>query len=442
MYLKSITLENVRSIEHLHLDFSAGRQNRKWTILLGENGCGKSSVLRSIALLLAGSDGILELLEHPDSWIRTGARSCRISGVIQTKEGEKRELMLMIKRGASSKRVYLDNLESLSLIDRAIGKSSRNYFVAGYGVSRRPPESNETTFRSRYRSNSRARNVASLFSTRNPLVSLEDWAMDSDYFGGPSSFEMVRRTLGILLPGMKLDGIDKERRTLMFSTSDGRIPFKELSDGYQSMAAWCGDLLYTITHTFPGRVNPLSIRGVLLIDELDLHLHPVWRRNLIEFLDNTFVNLQVIATTHSALTAQQSGEGELFVIHRNKRTQLPELIPFIGEPRKMMLHQLLMSPMFGLQTMDSVEVEEAKKEVRLLSNKPQEELTVAEKEAFNLAQKTLQDAPNWDLVPESQKEQTALLKLLKQELSQHLVRHPVMKIEAVSRLKKIGKSDD
>ncbi len=442
MFLKSITLENVRSIERLHLDFSAGMQNRKWTILLGENGCGKSSVLRAIALLLAGSEGILELMQQPDSWIRNGAKVCRINGVIQTKEGEKRELMLVVRRGASAKKVYIDNLHSLHAIDRAIGYSSKNYFVAGYGVSRRPPESNETTFRSRYRSGSRARNVASLFTTTNSLVSIEDWAMDVDYFGGPSSFEIVRQTLASLLPGMTLLGIDKDKRTLVFSTADGDVPFNELSDGYQSMAAWCGDLLYTITHTFPNHKNPLAVRGVLLIDELDLHLHPVWRRNLIEFLDRTFVNLQIIATTHSALTAQQSGEGELFVIRREKGTHLPELIPFLGEPRKMMLHQLLMSPMFGLQSMDSVEVEEAKNEVRSLSTRRTEELTTAEQGALVSAQKKLKNSPNWDLVPDAQREQMALLKRIREELSRHQVGDVPKKVNAVPRLKKMAKGDD
>lgn len=135
------------------------------------------------------------------------------------------------------------------------------------------------------------------------------------------------------------------------------------------MAAWCGDLLYRITETFPDRKNPLATRGVLLIDELDLHLHPVWRRRLVDFLSSILPKFQFIATTHSALTAQQSGEDELYVIRRDSVDQSPKLIPFIGEPRKMMLHQLLMSPMFGLESLDSVEVERARAVVRELTFK-------------------------------------------------------------------------
>ena len=152
----------------------------------------------------------------------------------------------------------------------------------------------------------------------------------------------------------------------MFRTVDGEVPLNQLSDGYQNMAAWCGDLLYRITEAFPDRKDPLATRGVLLIDELDLHLHPVWRRQLVDFLSALLPNFQFIATTHSALTAQQSGEGELFVIRREGAKQRPVLVPFVGEPRLMQLHQLLMSPMFGLESMDSVAVEKARDTARKL----------------------------------------------------------------------------
>lgn len=75
MYLVKIALQDVRSIESLNLDFrTATEDTRRWTLLLGENGCGKSSVLRAMALLLAGSEALPELLGDPDAWIRNGAK--------------------------------------------------------------------------------------------------------------------------------------------------------------------------------------------------------------------------------------------------------------------------------------------------------------------------------------------------------------------------------
>ena len=439
MFLKSITLQNVRSIAHLELKFAGEAGARRWTLLLGENGCGKSSVLRAIALLLSGSEGIIELVDNPDVWIRNGQKKCRIAGVVQTASGEEREIEISMVRGQSTKEVYVRNLESLEPIDRALMHSDHNYFVAGYGVSRRPPERGDAMYR-RSNKNSRANSVASLFTSQNTLVSIEDWAMELDYESGRAGLAVVRKTLDTLLPGMELKGIDKKKRCLMFDTDDGPIPFSELSDGYQSMASWCGDLLHNITRKFPRNRDPLQARGVLLVDELDLHLHPVWRRQLIEFLDKTFPNLQVIATTHSALTAQQCREGELYVIQRSGTDHLPELVPFQGEPRKMMLHQLLMSPMFGLETMDSVETESAKREVRRLSNKSVASLSTAEKSTLRRAREKLQDMPQWDLVPAAQKRTISLINEVKKELSKTSGTTKISKAKIQSKLAKTTKS--
>ncbi len=70
MFLRSVRLENVRSLAELELDFAAaGNESRRWTLVLGENGCGKSTILRAIALVLAGTEALPELLGDPDGWI-------------------------------------------------------------------------------------------------------------------------------------------------------------------------------------------------------------------------------------------------------------------------------------------------------------------------------------------------------------------------------------
>jgi AAA domain, putative AbiEii toxin, Type IV TA system len=99
-----------------------------------------------------------------------------------------------------------------------------------------------------------------------------------------------------------------------------------------------------------------------LIDELDLHLHPVWQRKLREFLDTKLPNFQIIATTHSPLTAQQCGAGELFFLRRPDARAAPRLEPFPASPRELLVHQLLLSPQFGLETVDSYSVEELENE--------------------------------------------------------------------------------
>jgi len=420
MFLARIALRNVRSMEKLELDFSSGEQDvRRWTLLLGENGCGKSSVLRAIALLLAGSDALADLFDSADDWIRNGARFCRIEGTLMTAGGKPREISLEIHRGDTLRDLYSRNEASLGALDAAIAHTDRNYFVLGYGVSRRPNATSRSKkpafFPEEYARSPRAQGLGTMFTPDFPLVSVEQWAMDLEYREGSKSLVAVRNALNHLLPGMTFHGIDKKTRQMMFRTEDGPVPLRQLSDGYQIMAAWCGDLLYRITQTFPDRKNPLATRGVLLIDELDLHLHPVWRRKLVEFLSTTLPNFQFIATTHSALTAQQSGEGELFVIKREGPKETPILQPFVGEPRRMMLHQLLMSPMFGLETLDSVEVEEARSKVRQLSGK-KTPLSSSERQELRSSKAVLTEAPSWDAVPNYAKEQTNLLKSIRSSI--------------------------
>ena len=133
------------------------------------------------------------------------------------------------------------------------------------------------------------------------------------------------------------------------------------------MAAWCGDLLFRVTDTFDDYKDPLSARGVLIVDEIDLHLHPVWQRQLRNFLSDMFPNFQFILTTHSPLTAQQAGAGELFLMKRPTPNDAPLLEPVGIEPRTMLVHQLLMSPVFGIGTPDSVAVETMKNDYMRLS---------------------------------------------------------------------------
>jgi hypothetical protein len=134
------------------------------------------------------------------------------------------------------------------------------------------------------------------------------------------------------------------------------------------MAAWAGDLLYRLTGAFSDRKNPLDARGVLLIDEMDLHLHPLWKRNLVEFLNEAFPRLQVIATTHSPLSVQQCDEGELYVVRREK--QGPTLVPFEGDPSNLRLSELFLSPLIGLDTLDSPRVAALRQEARSIELKP------------------------------------------------------------------------
>ena len=197
---------------------------------------------------------------------------------------------------------------------------------------------------------------------------------------------------------------------VIFATPDGDVPLAQLSDGYQNMAAWCGDLLFRLTTSFGRFKDPLSARGLILLDEIDLHLHPAWQRDLVGFLDDRLPNFQIIATTHSPLTAQQTGEGELFFLRRPTPISAPELEAFEGAAKELYVHQLLLSPAFGLETMRSRELEKTRADY--LATKA----ASPAKAARSSAAAKLKNAPAWDAGSAKRSRVQALLEEMRAEL--------------------------
>lgn len=427
MFLRGLELRNIRSIKYLELSIERGGVPRRWTLLLGENGTGKSTVLRAAALLLAGSDALVELLREPDAWIRQGETEALIAGVVQTAEGEQRSLRLTLRRGQGVSEMLLSNREGLEPLDRALKHAQRSYLTVGYGASRRS-NLDARSFKARS-APPRAQSVATLFAGDAALVPVQSWAMEADYRTDGAARGSIFEAFEKLLPGMRVRGIDKARGQLLFDTPDGVIALEHLSDGYQNMAAWCGDLLYRITEVFGDYREPLKARGLLLLDEIDLHLHPVWQRRLRSFLDDTLPNLQILATTHSPLTTQQCDEGELFALQRDERGDV-QLRAFGGTPRDLLTHQLLLDPIFGLGTVDSRRNElvrgayetlkrgdEGTREGREALEAARAEIPEVKAWTLATARSLLEDAPAWHAPAAT--EQTALLARVEDLLKAH-----------------------
>jgi len=93
----------------------------------------------------------------------------------------------------------------------------------------------------------------------------------------------------------------------------------QLSDGERAFLALCTDLSRRLTLANPGLVDPLKGAGVVLIDELELHLHPCWQRSIVEKLRTTFPQIQFIGTTHSPFVIQTLRPGELISLEDRNR---------------------------------------------------------------------------------------------------------------------------
>ena len=392
MFLKRIRIDNVRAIAGLELDFD-GRDGdvRNWTLLLGENGTGKSTILRCIALLLCGRDALPELLgRDPSSWIRSGRTSARIDGTIAIAQGDERDVHLELRRDETISKTLDRNAKPLAPLEDALAHTGRSYFLTGYGASRRLGRPGIPGDEQR---SGRAGRVRTLFDANATLRPLASWAMDLHYVRGEGFLHLIRSALAELLPEVTFRDIDRTRKTLVFDTADGPVSLDDLSDGYQNMAAWVGDLLYRTTGTFDDYSNPLATRGLLLIDEIDLHLHVKWQRRLRRFIENKLPNFQIVATTHSPMTAQQAGRGEVHVLARPTPAAPPEIRGYDTSPDRLALHQLI-EPFFGVDTVDSARITGLKDEYRALKAKRRR--SADEDRRLEALREQLADAPEWN----------------------------------------------
>ena len=404
MFLQRIHIDNVRAIEGLELDFSSENGDaRKWTLLLGENGTGKSTILRCIALLLCGRDALPELLgPEPSSWIRSGRPSARIDGTIATAEGAQREVHVELQQGDTISRALDRNAKPLAPLEKALEHTARSYFLTGYGASRRL---GRPGMRGDEQRSVRAGLVRTLFDADATLRPLASWAMDLHYARGESFLNLIRSALAELLPGTTFRSIDKTRKTLLFDTADGPVSLDDLSDGYQNVAAWVGDLLYRTTGAFDDYSNPLATRGLLLIDEIDLHLHVKWQRQLRRFIEVKLPNFQIVATTHSPMTAQQAGPGEVHVLARPTPEAAPEIRGYDIAPDRLGLHQLI-EPLFDVDTVDSARIAGLKDEYRALKAKKRR--SANDDQRLEALRVELADAPEWNGAEEAKAQTEAL----------------------------------
>lgn len=119
---------------------------------------------------------------------------------------------------------------------------------------------------------------------------------------------------------IKFHGVEEDASGFFpeFSTLDGPLPLNTLSQGTQSLVQWLAHLLigYGEYYDFPEDLERLP--GVLLVDELDAHLHPSWQRRIIPTLTHHFPNLQIFGSTHSPLMLAGLKEGQVQLLQRDE----------------------------------------------------------------------------------------------------------------------------
>ena len=335
MRVTSVQINNIACFETLSLDFipENGGEAASWIVLLGENGTGKSTLLQMIGATLLTKEQLSVIAGNMDlrSYVRkrrdkdTDAE-CTIgiwpeqsdAGYNAPSSASAAHLLL------PSKHTYADDLEP-QFSDHSVG----GWFACGYGTTRkilgkavndRGPIPTLDDGEKPYR-------FASLFGDASGMTNIPDW-LAGLYFqtvhaehteSDVKRYERAKNAILRALPRVSSLKITKERQVIVTEDSMD-IPLERLSDGYRGTLAWIGDLIRRLFDAYPDSDNPLKERGVVLIDEIDLHLHPLWQRSVVEDIRKLFPNLQFIVTTHSPFVAQDMRPNDcIIVLEKSKR---------------------------------------------------------------------------------------------------------------------------
>ena len=297
------------------------------TIFFGVNGVGKTSILRSVNLLYANIiNKVVNRKELRQQYnieledIRHGRPSTQIQGdfILQN------DVEIAYERGMerkSGKRTHTkDSLEGIAeSIQAAYLSDDRQENIpvfVNYGTNRlvldiplRIRTHHEFDVYSAYEKAIENRiDFRTFFEWyRNQEDAENAIKVEKKDFGySDKSLEAVRMAIMAMLPGFENIHITRKPRLAMVVEKDGvNLNVSQLSDGEKCVLAMFGDLAKRLSLANPNLDNPLLGEGVVLIDEIELHMHPSWQRVILSVLKKTFPNIQFIITTHSPIVLSE-----------------------------------------------------------------------------------------------------------------------------------------
>jgi predicted ATP-binding protein involved in virulence len=174
-----------------------------------------------------------------------------------------------------------------------------------------------------------------------------------------------------ILPGKFIEG-EFKRSTVNLNMFSGPVPIQALSLGYQTMLAWVLDFAWRLSHKYPDSKNPLEEPAIVLIDEIDLHLHPHWQLKVMDTLAEIFTKTQFIATAHSPLMVQSKPTANFAVVRQEGTEAVIENEP--GTVRGWRVDQILNSDYFSIYTSRDPETQKLYERRDQLTNKPKRSL--------------------------------------------------------------------
>lgn len=325
-----VLISNYKAIDRLDIRLREARSRKSGAsclMLIGENAVGKSTCLSAIALALLGTQEAKKLrLTYRDLARSQARQSWDVWG------REPVEVRLQLDAISDPAEFIYDPVRG-----RVEGSSEQSTIVLGYG-----PHRYFANARGR-RGTSAAHGVRSLFDSRQALPDPTEWL--SGLRG--RAFDEVARTIRMILPVGDDDHLVHDSRSGICVFAQGQLtPVGQLSEGYRSVFAMIADICRNLLEHWSNLENA---QGVVLVDEIETHLHPRWKMRVMSSLREAFPRVQFVVTTHDPLCIRGMDDGEVVVLARNEKggiTTLADLPDVSG----MRAEQLLTSEYFGLSS--------------------------------------------------------------------------------------------
>lgn len=397
LYIETLTIRNFRCFTDATLELnypgrSPGKddatplRNPNVNLFLGGNGSGKSSVFKALALgviapIISNSgfqaehlvrrqpgeiDGTVSFggssektggnrLREETASVGTALRLSQIDAEFQPNTGDSVTGGAVIRRFGDVEKVESEPFSNPNIWDYMFYNESPAFFLAGYGANRRTERPEGYSEQSR---SPRYQRVASLFEDHVGLVPFSYASLQLKSLG---AFAEARSLLNALIPpAVQLTELEDKQKRPLFENDGVLLPFPALSDGFRTFAGWVWDLLYQIakvqysetanqTAEPPPRPGLAEMSGVVVVDEIDLFLHPEWQRIVVDLVVTAFPNLQFLFSTHSPLVAGALEPANIFVMETGSGGTV-DIARYSERIHGLSANQILTSSYFGLRS--------------------------------------------------------------------------------------------
>lgn len=324
-WIETVEIQNFKSIESLKIDFKEVKLNeytQPCLGIIGENGVGKSSILEAIAITLMLKKDRDILISNASTYL---AENKDEGSITITLSNTKEKNILEFHK--NSKEFITNNNENTFIP------------ILAYSSYRLPPNANDHNYQgSKYYS------VENLF---NPWIQLKDCekTLTNTNLINEEYFIKIAIILKELLDLPSDSYFSREKQKVILNINNKKIEFSKLSDGYKSILTIIADIIYN----WKLDVSQFEeFQGLILIDEIEVHLHPKWKIKIVDSLRKTFPNVTFILTTHDPLCLRGFESNEILFLKKdiNHLTENK----FISTPNGLSIEEILTGKWFNLDS--------------------------------------------------------------------------------------------